>query len=348
MREALFWLSRKINFPLIPPQIIQVSVTYRCNLRCKMCSIANSLPPEDELATAQIFRIIDEAKNYGIKEVLLTGGEPFLREDIFTICGYCYKKGLKSIITTNGAIINEHLAENIAKSKINHVHFSLDGLEETHDFFRGRNVFSKVIKAVDILNKERINNHCFSMGVACTVMDNNVKELSEIVRLADNLNIDIVNFQPLVNDNSNFLDKNLPLFWVKEENVPILEQEIEEIRKYKPKHINIYEEPRLELLIKYYKRELAKKDWACFGGFKTVFICFEKKEPLVYSCHGICGNLDKISLREAWTSKEARKLRLHSQNCNNLCMQSCYSQEAFQSLHNLAKFYYKSILKRNG
>jgi len=299
-----------------------------------MCSIADLLPPNEELSTKQIFHIIDEASNYGIKEALLTGGEPFLRKDIFEICRYSYDKGSRSIITTNGTLIDNNMAEAIAKLKASHIHFSLDGLERTNDFFRGSGVFKKVIDAINILNEKRKNNGPLSIGIACTVMDRNVKELYEIVKLADGLNIDAINFQPLLNDNANFLDKTLPIFWIKNENISILKEEIIKIREYKPKHITIYEEPHLELLIKYYQGKLTRKDWLCFGGFKTVFICFSKNEPLVYSCHGICGNLDKISLKRAWTSKESYKLRIHSKNCGDLCMQSCYSYEAAQRLSN--------------
>lgn len=339
MKHFLYCISRKINYPLVGPSVIQLSLTYRCNLRCKMCNIVDLLPQEEELSTEQIFHIIDEAKSYGIREVLLTGGEPFLREDIFKICGYSYNRGLRSIITTNGVPIDNKVAEAIANSRVGHIHFSLDGLEDTNDFFRGKGVFKKVIDAINILNEKRKNNHFFSIGIACTVMDKNVRELYDIVRLADDLNVDVINFQPLVNDNANFLNRDPHPFWVKKENISILKQEIGKIRAYKPKHVTIYEEPHLELLVKYYSAELTKRDWVCFGGFKTVFICYSKGEPLVYSCHGICGNLDKISLRKAWTSEEAYKLRLHSKNCKNLCMQSCYSQEAAQSLSNLIRFY---------
>lgn len=335
--KFLFWLSGKLNSPLVPPKVIQISLTYRCNSRCNMCKIVDLLPADEELSTQQILHIIDEAAKYGITEAVFTGGEPFLREDIFTICEYCYNKGLTSVITTNGTLIDGNIAENITKSKVNHIHLSLDGLEETNDFFRGRGVFKKVREAIRVLNEARNTNGSFSIGIACTVMDRNVKELYELVKLADDLSVDVINFQPLVNDNTNFLDKTLPSFWVKKENIPVLEREIKRIRKYKPKHLTIYEEPHLELLIKYYQGNLTRRDWVCFGGFKTVFICFSKNQPLVYSCHGVCGNLDRISLRRAWTSKEAYKLRLHSKNCKDLCMQSCYSQESSQSLTNLLR-----------
>jgi len=308
-----------------------------------MCNISGLLPEDEELSTQQIFHIIDEARKYEIKEILLTGGEPFLRDDIFEICKYSYDRGLRSIITTNGVLIEHDLAEAIAESKISHIHFSLDGTEETNDFFRGRGVFKKIVAAINILDSKRKNGRFFSIGIACTVMDKNAGELYDIVKLADDLKADGINFQPLVNDNANFLDRRLPELWVKDENIHILKEEIDKIREHRFKHITIYEEPNLELLIKYYRRELTKKDWICFGGFKTVFICFSKNQPLVYSCHGICGNLDSISLKKAWTSKEAYKVRIHSKNCKNLCMQSCYSYETAQSLSNLIKPYLKKL-----
>jgi len=307
-----------------------------------MCSISNALPKDQELSTAQILHAIDEAREYGIKEIILTGGEPFLREDLFEIARYCHNKGLRSIVTTNGTLINEQMTDAIINSEISHLHFSIDGLEETNDYFRGPGAFNKIIKAVNLLSEKRKNDHFFSLGFACTVMDNNVNQLLELVKLADNLNLNVINFQPLVKDNSNFLDKTKPLFWVKEENIPILSEEIKKIRDYKMQNLTIYEEPHLELLIDYYKGQLTKKDWTCFGGFKTVFICFSKNQPLVYSCHGVCGNLDEVSLKNAWRSPDSRKLRVHSKKCKDLCLQSCYSEESSGSLLNL----FKSIKKQ--
>ncbi|MBZ9577965.1 radical SAM protein [Patescibacteria group bacterium] len=341
MNTFLSWLSRKIDYPIIAPEIIQISLTYRCNLRCKMCSIVDLLPRKEELSTGQIFHIIEEAADYTVRKVVLTGGEPFLREDIFEICNYSHKKGLQNIITTNGMSIGSELADRIINSKINHIHFSIDGLGHTHDFFRGRGAFKKAIKAIKILMEKRNNNGSLSIGIACTVMNRNVKELFKLVKLADELGADVINFQPLASDNTNFFDRRLSPFWLEKEDVAILKDELAKLRKYRPKHITICEEPRLELLLKYYQRQLTQKDWICFGGFKTVFICYAKNEPLIYSCHGICGNLDKISLKRAWESKEAYKLRIHSKNCKNLCMQSCYSQETAQNLPNLIRFYNK-------
>jgi len=338
MKNTLYWLSRKINYPLVPAQVLQISLTYRCNLHCKMCSIAGLLQEDEELSTQQLYSIIDQAASYGINEILLTGGEPFLRNDIFELCRYIHKKGLRSIITTNALLIDKNCAEKIAQSNVSHVHISIDGLRQTNDFFRGLGTFEKIEEALKQLDYARKNIGNFSIGFACTVMDKNVHELSSLVKFADERGIDVINFQPLVKDNANFLNNTLPLFWVSGKDIPVLASQIETIKNTKYRHITVYEEPSLDLMVKYYKGDLKRRDWVCFGGFKTVFICFSKKQPLVYSCHGVCGNLESMSLKKAWSSPEARKLRIHSQKCRNLCLQSCYSLEACGSLSNLFSY----------
>lgn len=297
-----------------------------------MCSIADLLPPDEELSTGQICGIIDQACAFGVKELLLTGGEPFLREDLFKICDYSRARGLRSIITTNGLLIDEGMAERIAGSSLDHIHFSIDGLENTNDYYRGKNAFRKTVEAIKLLDNARSAGRRFSLGIALTVMNENVSELYEVAKLADGLNVDVINFQPLISDNANFIEDKPPQNWVSPEKIPLLREQIKKIENSAWRHLFVLKEPRPGLLIKYYEGKLKKKDWVCFGGFKTVFICFSKKEPLVYTCHGICGNLKALSLKEAWRSKEAYELRKHSKKCGKLCLQSCYSRESSSTL----------------
>jgi len=86
LRLAGFWLSRRANYPFVPPQTVQFSLTSRCNLSCKMCSIAGRQPEEEELSTSCVKGLIEQAAAWGVKEVLFTGGEPFRARRIFTSC----------------------------------------------------------------------------------------------------------------------------------------------------------------------------------------------------------------------------------------------------------------------
>ncbi len=207
-------------------------------------------------------------------------------------------------------------------------------MEDINDYYRGKGAFSKAVEAISLLDKRRLAARNFSLGIAVTVMNENVSQLYDIAQLADGLNVDVINFQPLISDNANFMERKIPQNWVAAEKIPLLKDQIDAIEESIWKHITVLKEPRLELLIKYYQGMLKKSDWVCFGGFKTVFICFSKREPLVYTCHGICGNLNEVSLKKAWISREARKLRIHSRNCKNLCIQSCYSREVSGNLRN--------------
>jgi MoaA/NifB/PqqE/SkfB family radical SAM enzyme len=332
-----FWLSHKIGYPLVGPQVMQVALTYRCNLKCKICHLKQLLPQEEELAQAQVEKLLDGAVALGVKELVLTGGEPLLRSDIFDICRYAAVRGLKTVLTTNGTLLDEDVSKKLADSGVAHVHISMDGLKATHDHLRGSGTFGKIVEGIGFLNEFRFKKRFFSLGVACTVMDVNAGELSKIAAWADEHKIDVINFQPILSDNADFTDCSKSSGWVQKNSLRLLKDEIEKIKTAQYRHVRLYEEPSLNLLVKYYDGTLTQKDWVCFGGFKTLFVCFSHKIPYAYSCHGLCGDLSRCSLKKAWRSKEAHELRRHSKTCTRLCLQACYSKIAAGSLKHLAK-----------
>ena len=333
LRDFGFWLSRIISYPLVEPDAIQIPLTNKCNLRCKMCAIP--LAPENkELAGEEIGDIISQAGRMKIREAVLTGGEPFLRKDLTEIIKCCVKNGLRSVLTSNGTIIDETIAQDVICSGLSHIHFSLDGLEKANDFTRGDGNFKKVIQTIKIMDGIRRRcNSGLSIGIACTVMNHNLEDLPGLLGYADELNVDVINFQPLLNDNSNTCGGGESRFWLDADRLSAIDEVIEKIKIYKRRGITLYEEPSLRLLGKYYRKNLSASDWKCFGGYKTIFICVgSDNSRLVYTCHGICGNLAEKSLRECWFSLEARRLREKSKKCRNLCLQCCYSRRASESL----------------
>lgn len=88
-----------------------------------MCRIAQLLPQEEELSAEQVKSIIDQAAFYGIKQLVLTGGEPFLWPDLFEISRYSAMKGLITVVTTNGTLLDEAGLTSLCTAKINHLHF---------------------------------------------------------------------------------------------------------------------------------------------------------------------------------------------------------------------------------
>ena len=244
-------------------------------------------------------------------------------------------------MTTNGTMITEEIAKKIVDSGLSHLHFSIDGLEQANDFVRGVGIFRKAIRSVELLNKEKQRcNRVLSIGIACIIMNHSLEDLSKLLEFADTLNINVINFQPLVKDNTDMRNRCNTEFWVSEKRLPILERSIKEIKNFKREHINIYENPKLELYLKYYKRNLSSWDWKCFGGYKTLFICPTERGPSVHTCHGICGYLRETSLKGCWFSKEAKRLRKSAKRCTSLCLQACHSRIESESLVKLFRKYW--------
>jgi len=346
--NSKFYLSRKLNRALARPDALQITLTNRCNLNCRMCTIVKHPSLErDELATEEIFRLISEAKEMGIPQVVLTGGEPLLRKDIFEICSFCREKGLRSIVTTNGMLIDEPIAEKIVLSGLSHIHFSIDGMEKAHDSFRGKGAFSRVVNAIKFVDSARKkHNSSMSIGFACTVMEQNVSDLPKMMEFFDELNVESATFQPFVKDNTQMRNRsNDSPFWVSGDSLNILDKSIDAVKKFRGKHIRLFENPDLSLLKKYYRNKVGKTDWKCFGGYKTLIVALcthnPKPEFHIYICHGLCGNVREKSLKECWNSREAAELRKKILECKAPCLQACHSRPESESLYKIAKSFFK-------
>lgn len=124
--------SRKMPGPVVIWNLIR-----RCNLRCKHCySTSLDIDFKDELTTEQIKTTIDDLKVAQVPVLILSGGEPLLRSDIYEITEYAKKKGFYLALSTNGTLINEDNIEAIKAAEYQYVGISIDGLEEFHDEFR--------------------------------------------------------------------------------------------------------------------------------------------------------------------------------------------------------------------
>ena len=121
------------------PRLIAWEITRSCNLSCMHCRAAAEYGPyENELKTKEAFRVIDEISEVGSPIIILTGGEPLMRPDIFEIAKYGTDKGLRMVMAPNGTLITEETAKKMADSGIKRISISIDGAtKEVHDGFRG-------------------------------------------------------------------------------------------------------------------------------------------------------------------------------------------------------------------
>ncbi len=226
-----------IDFHKIPkcPETLIWDVTFRCNLKCIHCYNSDryfDTSKQKELNTEQAKVAIRKLADFGFKHIHLLGGEPLIRKDIVELASYTTKKGLRMTINTNGVLLDYDLAKKLADSGVDQITISIDGAKkETNDYIRGHGTFTKILNAVEAVNKTRENYTDLELGFAFTMTKINLSEMPEIVRLANEYGIDIVDFMELyISGNAN---RNTDLLYSVSESLNALEKLSEYIKDHK-------------------------------------------------------------------------------------------------------------------
>ncbi len=146
--------ENEFEFPSKFPELRLVAweVTRRCNLSCLHCrASAESGPYLDELSTEEGFHFMEQIREVGRPVVILTGGEPLLRPDIFDLARYGYSLGLRMVMAVNGTLLDIENAFKLKASGIQRISISMDGATaESHDLFRQvKGAFNGVIKGIE-------------------------------------------------------------------------------------------------------------------------------------------------------------------------------------------------------
>ncbi len=167
------------------PRLIFWELTKRCNLNCIHCRAeADDQEFSGELQTGNILRIIDDIVSYASPILVLTGGEPLYREDIFEIAEYAAGKSLQLALATNGTLIDRDIALKIKSSGFRRVSISIDGsTAKSHDSFRGiPGSFTKALEGAQYLADAGVE---FQFNT--TITKRNKDELEDIIGLAEKM-----------------------------------------------------------------------------------------------------------------------------------------------------------------
>ncbi|MEJ2038140.1 MAG: heme b synthase [Desulfosarcinaceae bacterium] len=159
--------------------------TRNCNLSCVHCRASATCGPyEGELDTGAAFELLDQIASVGKPIVILTGGEPLLREDIFQIAQRGTQLGLRMVMAPNGTLITPEVAEKMAASGIRRISVSLDGATaERHDSFRGvRGAFQGALEGIEHAKKAGIE-----FQINTTITKANLDQIPKIFKLAESL-----------------------------------------------------------------------------------------------------------------------------------------------------------------
>jgi len=171
--------------------------TAGCNLECIHCrrlDVSSELMQND-LTTTQSLHLIDSITEAGKPILVLSGGEPLFRPDIFEIAAYAKKKELPVALATNGTLINEAIADQIVASGIRRVSISIDGADiTTHDQFRNQpGSLEKALHGFSLLKSRGM-----SMQINCTITRHNLHQLDQLYQMALNLGADALHLFMLV------------------------------------------------------------------------------------------------------------------------------------------------------
>ena len=162
--------------------IIAWEVTAACNLSCEYCrASASSSPDEAELSTEEALAFIDQVAPEK-PMIILSGGEPLLRPDIFDLAGYATVQGVRVSLASNGTLITPETVEKIKRAGIKRVSISLDGPSpETHDITQGSGSFDLATEGIKNLQGE------VDFQINMTITKENLDQVRATMDLAEKL-----------------------------------------------------------------------------------------------------------------------------------------------------------------
>jgi radical SAM protein with 4Fe4S-binding SPASM domain len=177
-----------MNPPEFVPRLVFWELTSGCNLRCIHCrATAQELASPFDLSTPDALKVIEQVSSYAHPILILSGGEPLFRKDIFELASYATQRGLLVALATNGTLITSQVAGKISASGIRRVAISFDGADAaTHDSFRGiPGAFAAAVRGL-----RQVQANGISTQINTTITRHNVGQLPEILEMAMGLGVE--------------------------------------------------------------------------------------------------------------------------------------------------------------
>jgi AdoMet-dependent heme synthase len=176
--------------------VISWNVTRRCNLQCTHCYLpantrkeSSDLPAADELSTKDAFRLIDQIASVNPEVMLiLSGGEPLLRKDIYDLSAYASGKGMMVVMGSNGLLIDDTVARQLKQSGVSGISLGLDSIDaKIHDDVRSCNgAWKRTVSAIKSCEKAGL-----SVQINTVVTGRNCEELPALMDFTQSLGVKV-------------------------------------------------------------------------------------------------------------------------------------------------------------
>ncbi len=180
---------------LSAPVILWIELTSQCPLRCRHCFIRPSIDGKGKhLPTQLALSLVRQARDMGIFKITLTGGEALLHPDAFTVIAEINKLGLGLRIFSSGCL-SSSVFERLRNHKVDTFFLSMDGMEQHHQYLRGKNSFGKLTKTIHTLSSiDSISNITLSV----TIDRENYRRVEDIMAFASNHQVHTLLVRPLM------------------------------------------------------------------------------------------------------------------------------------------------------
>lgn len=310
------------------PRLLLLDLTHACNLRCRICDIWKTAAVKEDIDTQSIKKLLREARDLGVKEIALSGGEVLLRKDIFEIFDHAKNLGIKELgVLSNGIIVKdlfERLKPYLLDRTVSLV-ISFDSLvPDLHNEIRNsEDAWQKTRESLGLLSGLKRGYPQVNFNVISIILNQNLEELPELAGFVRSLGANSLQFQVLLPNNLKMAERKKSKYWVPEERMAALKETLKkliELKQRQPDFIKNSVE-NLSLIEKYYKGTVSSRDARCASASGTVLISNKGEYA---TCFSIYGDAKRQSLKDVLSDKKRITAREKARNCPWPCLLPCF------------------------
>lgn len=299
----------KSRFLTHTPFFLAHAMTYGCNSRCKSCTYWKNTPRmKEDLSTSEVFRLLDEAYDAGMRGYYMFGGEPLIRRDIAEIVSYANRKGFVTVMNTNGSLL-EQKAEALAD--LDFAFVSIDYHNEYDDIIRGRSgTFQEVMRGIEAL--KRVGKT--KVALVTTISRLNWDAIVPMADLAVKLGVGI---------SYNSIEQTLDFGLTTEESTPNFDIGLppEKLDEFYQTLLQLrrdgYPLMETDLVLRHF---VENRPWKCHFPRMFVYVTPDKK---IYNCdYTFHYDLKKGSFKDYFRSSTFRDWAAEAESCNK-CIRTC-------------------------
>jgi len=294
MQQAIPTPTSASSGQVFRPSLISWNLTQRCNLRCPHCYMSAGKKAVDELSTAECLALLGEMQGLGTEMVILTGGEPLLRKDIYELASATSERGMWVVMGTNGVLLTDTVAQKMIECGVKGVAISIDSIDaERHNSFRGGpNAWEHSVRGLEVAKANGLE-----VLVQTTVMEMNRHEIPQLIEFAREKGAWSFNLYFLVQTGRGLQMNNLGV----EATEEMLEDLVEVQESYRPMLVRSKCAPQFKR-IAYHRGKAGLESGGCMAGTEYCRITPEGDvTPCPYMTVS-AGNVREQSFTEIWQS----------------------------------------------